>query len=71
MDYSVKAAEFVDMLSHCSNPSDVRETTCDNSQSARSRSEGVAASTLIEPVQDDITPLADQELGRQEAKAIR
>jgi hypothetical protein len=71
VDYSIKAAELVDLVGDCSWPSDGGEVPGDNSASAGCRREGVATSTLVSPVQYDVMALVDQEPGRHEAEAVR
>src|SRR5271155_5215723 len=64
--YSVEAAERVDLGGNCSRPGDGREVSADTSPGARCRREGVATSTLVSPVQNDLMALFDQEPGRPE-----
>ena len=71
VDYSVEAAELVDLVGKCSCPSDGREVPTDSSLGAGCRCEGVAAPTIIPPVQDDLMALLDQELGRHKTEAVR
>jgi hypothetical protein len=71
VDYSVEAAEFVDLVGNCSCPGDGREVSADSAPAAGRRREGVAASPLVSPVQYDLMALVDQEPGRHEAEAIR
>ena len=71
VDYSIEAAELVDLVGNCSWPSDGGEVPGDNSASAGCRREGVATSTLVSPVQYDVMALVDQEPGRHEAEAVR
>jgi hypothetical protein len=51
VDYSVDAAEFVDLVGNCSCPSNGGEVARDYPLGAASRSEGVATSSLVTPVQ--------------------
>jgi hypothetical protein len=71
VDYSVEAAELVDLVGNCSCPSDGGEVPGDNSPGAGCRRKSVATSTLVSPVQYDLMALVDQEPGRHEAQAIR
>jgi hypothetical protein len=50
VDYTIAAAELVDLVGNCSWPSDGGEVPGDNSASAGCRREGVATSTLVSPV---------------------
>ena len=60
VDYSVEAAELVDLAGNRSWPSDGGEVPEDNSASAGCRREGVATSPLVSPMQYDIMALVDQ-----------
>jgi hypothetical protein len=71
VDYSVEAAELVDRVGNCSCPRDGREVSRDSFPVAGCRREGVAASTLVSPVQYDLMAMVDQEPGRHEAEAVR
>ena len=51
VDYSVDAAEFVDLVGDCSCPSDGGEVAGDYPLGAANRREGVATSSLVTPVQ--------------------
>src|SRR5437868_8435148 len=71
VDYSVEAAELVDLIGKCSCPSDGREVRGDNSSGGGCRRERFATSTLVSPVQYNLMALLDQEPGRHETAAIR
>ena len=57
VDYSIEAAELVDLVGNCSCPSDGGEVPGDNSASDGCRREGVVTSILDSPVQYDIMAL--------------
>jgi hypothetical protein len=59
VDYSVEAAELVDLIGNCSCPSDGGEVSGDKSPGAGCRREHVAASTLVSPAQYDLMALVD------------
>jgi hypothetical protein len=71
VDYSVEAAELVDLVGKCSCPSDGGKVPGDNSSSAGCRRERFATSTLVSTVQYDLMALVDEEPGRHETEAIR
>src|SRR5207244_11877339 len=53
VDYSVEAAELIDLVGNSSCPSDGREVPRDNPSSASCRRERFATSTLVSPMQYD------------------
>jgi hypothetical protein len=71
VDYSVEAAELVDLVDNCSCPGDGREVSGDDSPGAGCCREGVATSILVSPVQYDQMAFVDQEPGRHQAEAVR
>jgi hypothetical protein len=71
VDYSVEAAELIDLVGECSCPSDGGEVPGDNSSGAGCRRDRFATSTLVSPVQYDLMALLDQQTCRPETEAIR
>src|SRR6266404_960291 len=61
VDYSVEAAELIDLVGKCSRPSDGGEVPTDSSLGAGCRRERFATSTLVSPVQYDLMALVNQE----------
>jgi hypothetical protein len=71
VDYRVEATELVDLVGNGPRPGDGREVPGDGSPGARRRRHGVATSTLIPPVYDDLMALLDQEPGRHKTETVR
>jgi hypothetical protein len=71
VDYGVKATEVVCLVRNNPCPGDGGEVAGDGSLGTSRRCEGVATSTVIAPVQDDLMALLDQEPGRHETEAVR
>ena len=71
VDYRVEATELVDLVGNGPRPGDGREVPGDGSPGARRRRDGVATSTLIPPVYDDLMALLDQEPGRHKTETVR
>src|SRR5712672_3266922 len=59
VDYSVEAAELVDLVGKCSCPSDGGEVPGDSCSGAGCRRERVATSPLVSPVRYDLMALVD------------
>jgi hypothetical protein len=71
VDYRVEATELVDLVGNGLRPGDGREVPGDGSPDPRRRRDGVATSTLIPPVYDDLMALLDQQPGRHKTETVR
>ena len=71
VDYGVEATELVDLVGNGPGPGDGREVASHGPLGAGRGRKGVAAPTVVSPVQDDLMALLDQEPRRQETKAVR
>jgi len=71
VDYGVEPTELIDLARYGRRPGDGREVPADRFPGAGCRREGVATSTLVSSVQNDLMALLDQEPCRHEAEAVR
>jgi len=71
VDYCIKLAELVHLVSNGPRPSDGGKVASDGTTSSGCRRKRVLTSTVIASVQNDLMPLIDQEPGRQKTKAVR
>jgi hypothetical protein len=71
VDYGVKATEFVDLVGNGPRSGDGREVPRDGSLGSGRCQQGVTASTIIPPMQNNLMALLDQEPGRDQTEAVR